>query len=220
MELDGETVLRAKAVIGYLHTGMEKTGEELTYVQGATNVTRMDYASPLSNELVFSMAVERILDLELPERATWIRMLLVELNRMSSHLLFQATNGMDLGAVSMMIYGWRERELTLRLLETITGLRMNHNYIRPGGVAADLPDGWEHDVLELCEQVERGRRRVRHAAQREPDLARAHGRRRRDRHPAGARPRRDRARSCGPPGSPGTCARRSPTSRTTTSTST
>jgi NADH-quinone oxidoreductase subunit D len=156
MELDGETVLRAKPVVGYLHTGMEKTGEELTYVQGATNVTRMDYASPLSNELVFSLAVERLLDLELPERATWIRMLLVELNRMSSHLLFQATNGMDLGAVSMMIYGWREREYTLRVLETITGLRMNHNFIRPGGVAADLPDGWQDDVLELCKQVERG----------------------------------------------------------------
>jgi NADH-quinone oxidoreductase subunit D len=156
MELDGETVLRAKPVIGYLHTGMEKTGEELTYVQGSTNVTRMDYASPLSNELVFSLAVERLLDLELPERATWIRMLLVELNRMSSHLLFQATNGMDLGAVSMMIYGWREREYTLRLLEAITGLRMNHNFIRPGGVAADLPDGWQDDVLELCKQVEQG----------------------------------------------------------------
>jgi NADH-quinone oxidoreductase subunit D len=156
MELDGETVMRAKPVIGYLHTGMEKTGEELTYVQGATNVTRMDYASPLSNELVFSMAVENLLALELPERAIWIRMLLVELNRISSHLLFQATNGMDLGAVSMMIYGWRERELTLRLLETITGLRMNHNFIRPGGVAADLPDGWRDDVLELCDAVERG----------------------------------------------------------------
>jgi NADH-quinone oxidoreductase subunit D len=156
MELDGEIVLRAKAVIGYLHTGMEKTGEELTYVQGSTNVTRMDYASPLSNELVFSMAVERLLDVEMPERATWIRMLLVELNRIASHLLFQATNGLDLGAVSMIIYGWRERELTLRLLETITGLRMNHNFIRPGGVAADLPDGWQHDVLELCDQVERG----------------------------------------------------------------
>jgi NADH-quinone oxidoreductase subunit D len=156
MELDGETVLRAKPVIGYLHTGMEKTGEELTYVQGSTNVTRMDYAAPLSNELVYSLAVERLLDLELPERATWIRMLLVELNRMSSHLLFQATNGMDLGAVSMMIYGWREREYTLRVLETITGLRMNHNFIRPGGVAADLPDGWQDDVLELCKQVEQG----------------------------------------------------------------
>jgi hypothetical protein len=143
MEIDGETVLRAKAVVGYLHTGMEKTGEELTYVQGATNVTRMDYASPLSNELVYSTAVEQLLGIEVPDRAVWIRMMMVELNRISSHLLFQASNGMDLGAVSMMIYGWREREVTLRLLETITGLRMNHNYIRPGGVAADLPDNWE-----------------------------------------------------------------------------
>ena len=156
MELDGETVLRAKPVIGYLHTGMEKTGEELTYVQGGTNVTRMDYASPLSNELVYAMAAERLLDMEVPERAVWIRMLMVELNRMSSHLLFQATNGMDLGAVSMMIYGWREREVTLRLLETITGLRMNHNYIRVGGVAADLPDGWREETLEVCDAVEHG----------------------------------------------------------------
>jgi NADH-quinone oxidoreductase subunit D len=156
MELDGETVLRAKPIIGYLHTGMEKTGEELTYVQGATNVTRMDYASPLSNELVFSMAVERLLEVEVPARATWIRMFMVELNRISSHLLFQATNGMDLGAVSMMVYGWREREEALRLLEVITGLRMNHNYIRPGGVAVDLPDGWQRDTLDLCDLVEAG----------------------------------------------------------------
>ena len=94
LELDAETIVRAKPVIGYLHTGMEKTGEELTYVQGATNVTRMDYASPLSNELVFSMAVEQLLDIEVPPRATWIRMYLNELNRMASHLLFQATNGL------------------------------------------------------------------------------------------------------------------------------
>ena len=156
MELDGETVVRAKPVIGYLHTGMEKTGEELTYVQGATNVTRMDYASPLSNELVWSLAVEQLLDVEVPPRAVWARMMLVELNRMASHLLFQATNGMDIGAVSMMLYGWREREETLRLLETITGLRMNHNFIRPGGIAADLPDGWQEDVLDVCDLVEEG----------------------------------------------------------------
>ncbi len=156
MELDGETVLRAQPVIGYLHTGMEKTGEELTYVQGATNVTRMDYLAPLSNELVYSLAVERLLDIEVPPRAVWIRMLLVELNRISSHLLFQATNGMDLGAVSMMLYGWRERELALRYLEKITGLRMNHNFIRPGGVAAELPDGWAEDAMELCTIVEHG----------------------------------------------------------------
>jgi NADH-quinone oxidoreductase subunit D len=156
MELDGETEVRAKPVVGYLHTGMEKTGEQLTYVQGATNVTRMDYASPLTNELVFSAAVERLLDVEVPPRAVWVRMMLCELSRMASHLLFQATNGMDIGAVSMMLYGWREREETLRLLETVTGLRMNHNFIRPGGVAADLPDGWQLGVLELCTLVERG----------------------------------------------------------------
>ena len=156
LELQGETVLRTKPIIGYLHTGMEKTGETLTYLQGATNTTRMDYAAPLFNELVFSLATETLLgiDEDIPPRAQWIRMLLCELNRMSSHLLFLATNGLDLGAVSMMIYGWREREETLRLLEMITGLRMNHNFIRPGGVAADLPDGWRDATLRVLDLVE------------------------------------------------------------------
>ncbi|HEV7720944.1 MAG TPA: NADH-quinone oxidoreductase subunit D [Iamia sp.] len=153
LELDGETVLRTKPVIGYLHTGMEKTGETLTYLQGPTNVTRMDYAAPLFNELCFSLTTEKLLGVEVPERATWIRMLLCELNRISSHLLFLGTNGMDLGAVSMMIYGWREREETLRVLEHITGLRMNHNFIRPGGVAADLPDGWREKVQALLDTI-------------------------------------------------------------------
>jgi NADH-quinone oxidoreductase subunit D len=155
LELQGETVLRCKPIIGYLHTGMEKTGEELTYMQGATNVTRMDYVSPLNNELVFSLAVEKLLgiDGDIPERAVWMRMLLSEMNRMSSHLLFMATNGMDLGAVSMMLYGWREREEVLRFFQKVTGLRMNHNFIRPGGVAADLPPGWRDDVLRLLELI-------------------------------------------------------------------
>ena len=153
LEMEGETVMRSKPVIGYLHTGMEKTAETLTYLQGPTNVTRMDYASPLFSELAFSMATEALLGLEVPPRAVWIRMLMCELNRISSHLLFQATNGMDIGAVSMMIYGWREREEALRLLETITGLRMNHNFIRPGGVAADLPDGWRDEVLTLIDAL-------------------------------------------------------------------
>ena len=154
LELSGETVLRSKPVIGYLHTGMEKTGEQLTYLQGGTNVTRMDYASPLFNELAFSLATERLLGIEVPERATWIRMLMCELNRAASHLLFLATGGMELGAVSMMIYGWREREEVLRFFEKVTGLRMNHNYIRPGGVAADLPADWRTDVAELVELIE------------------------------------------------------------------
>jgi NADH-quinone oxidoreductase subunit D len=153
LELDGEIVRRSKPIIGYLHTGMEKTGETLNYLQGPTNVTRMDYAAPLFSELAFSLATEKLLDIEVPERATWIRMLMCELNRMTSHLLFQATNGMDIGAVGMMIYGWREREEVLRLLEKITGLRMNHNYIRPGGVAADLPDGWRDDVLTILDTL-------------------------------------------------------------------
>ena len=154
MELRGEQVLRTKPVIGYLHTGMEKTAETLTFNQGGTNVTRMDYLSPFCNELTFSLAVEKLLDVAIPERATWIRMLMAELNRMASHLLFQATNGMDLGAVGMMIYGWREREELLTFFEKVTGLRMNHNYIRPGGVAADMPDGWQQDVLDICDLVE------------------------------------------------------------------
>ncbi|MHB8465597.1 MAG: NADH-quinone oxidoreductase subunit D [Acidimicrobiales bacterium] len=151
LELDGETVLRTKPVIGYLHTGMEKTAEDLTYVQGGTNVTRMDYLSPFFNESVFSMAVEQLLGIEVPERAIWIRMLMMELNRISSHVLFLATNGLDMGASSAMIDGWRERELVLAFFEKVTGLRMNHNYIRPGGVAADLPDGWRDEVLDILE---------------------------------------------------------------------
>ncbi|MFZ8997102.1 MAG: NADH dehydrogenase (quinone) subunit D [Ilumatobacteraceae bacterium] len=155
LELQGETVLRCKPIIGYLHTGMEKTGEQLTYLQGGTNVTRMDYLSPFNNELVFSMATEKLLgiDGDIPDRAVWMRMLLSELNRMSSHLLFMATNGMDLGAVSMMIYGWREREEVLRFFQKVTGLRMNHNFIRPGGLAADLPPGWRDDVLRLLDML-------------------------------------------------------------------
>ncbi len=153
LELDGETVLRTKPVIGYLHTGMEKTAEELTYVQGSTNVTRMDYLAPLHNELVLSLAVEALLGVEMPPRSDWIRMLLVELNRVSSHLMWMATNGMDLGSTSMMIYGFREREMVLAFFEKTTGLRMNHNFIRPGGTAADLPDGWEDDVTVICDTV-------------------------------------------------------------------
>jgi len=155
LEIEGETVLRSKPVIGYLHTGMEKTAETLTYLQGTTNVTRMDYLSPLNNELVFCMAIEQLLGIELPERAVWIRMLMSELNRISSHVMWMATNGMDLGSTSMMIFGFREREMVLAFFEKVTGLRMNNNYMRPGGVAADLPDGWEDDVTAIVDTIER-----------------------------------------------------------------
>ena len=170
LELDGETVLRTKPVVGYLHTGMEKTGEELTYVQGSTNVTRMDYLAPLHNELVLSLAVEALLGVEMPPRSDWIRMLMVELNRVSSHLMWMATNGMDLGSTSMMIYGFREREMVLAFFEKTTGLRMNHNFIRPGGTAADLPDGWEDDVTDHLRHGDAPDRRVRRAAHRPADV--------------------------------------------------
>ena len=152
-ELEGEVVRRVKPIIGYLHTGMEKTGEELNYFQGPTNTTRMDYLSPLFNELVFSLTTEKLIGIEVPKRAETIRILMTELNRVSSHLVALATGGMDIGALSMMIFGFRERELILNFFEKTTGLRMNHNYIRPGGVAADLPDGWQKDVDEILKII-------------------------------------------------------------------
>ena len=125
VELEGEVVRRVKPIIGYLHTGMEKTGESLTYSQGCTNTTRMDYLSPLFNELVFSLTTEKLLNVEVPERAKQIRILMTELNRIASHLVALATGGMDIGAISMMIFGFRERELILNFFEKTSGLRMN-----------------------------------------------------------------------------------------------
>jgi len=155
IELEGEIIRRTKPIIGYLHTGMEKTGEQLNFSQGGTNVTRMDYLAPFHNELAYSLAVERLLGIEVPPRAAAIRVLLTELNRCSSHLVALATNGMDIGAVSMMIYGFREREQILAFFEKTTGLRMNHNFIRPGGVAADLAPGWKDDVAAILVELPR-----------------------------------------------------------------
>ena len=115
----------------------------------------MDYLSPFHNELAYSLAVERLLGIDVPPRAAAIRVLLTELNRVSSHLVALATNGMDIGAISMMIYGFRDREQILAFFEKTTGLRMNHNFIRPGGVAADLPPGWKDDVSEIVDGLPR-----------------------------------------------------------------
>jgi NADH-quinone oxidoreductase subunit D len=155
LELEGEVIRRTKPIIGYLHTGMEKTAEQLTFSQGPTNVTRMDYLAPMHGELAYSLAVERLLDVEVPPRAAAIRVLMSELNRISSHLVALATNGMDIGALSMMIYGFREREAILAFFEKNTGLRMNHNFIRPGGTAADLVPGWKDDVAAILEELPR-----------------------------------------------------------------
>src|SRR6266545_3097745 len=137
-----ETVTEARTVVGYLHTGIEKNLEFRNWTQGTTFVTRMDYLAPLFNEAGYCMAVEKLLGItdQVPERANVIRILMMELNRISSHLVWLATIGMELGALSMMIYGFREREYILDIFELASGLRMNHAYIRPGGLAQDLPD--------------------------------------------------------------------------------
>ena len=139
LELEGETVTQARSVIGYLHTGIEKNCEYRTWTQGVTFVTRMDYLAPLYNETAYCLAVEKLLGIEAPRRAQVVRVLLMELNRISSHLVAIATGGMELGALTGMTAGFREREEVLHLLEHLTGLRMNHAFVRPGGLAQDLP---------------------------------------------------------------------------------
>ena len=151
LELDGETVVNAHSVVGYLHTGIEKNTEVRNWTQGVTFVTRADYLSPFFNEVAYCMAVEKMLGVEVPTRAEAIRVLLMELNRIASHLVWLATGGMELGALSMMLYGFREREQILDIFEFVTGLRMNHAFVRPGGLATDLPDGTLEKVNAFVE---------------------------------------------------------------------
>jgi NADH-quinone oxidoreductase subunit D len=143
LELEGETVLACRPVIGYLHTGMEKECEDQNWRGAVTIVTRMDYLAQFFNEQVYSMAVEALLGIEVPPRGLHIRTMFAELNRLSSHLVWFGTQGLDMGAMSAMFYGFRERELLLDFYEMVTGLRMNNGYIIPGGVWEELPDGWE-----------------------------------------------------------------------------
>ncbi|MBB2993555.1 NADH-quinone oxidoreductase subunit D [Mycolicibacterium iranicum] len=151
LEIEGETIVEARCGIGYLHTGIEKNLEYRTWTQGVTFVTRMDYLSPFFNETVYCLGVEKLLGVTeaIPERASVIRVMMMELNRISSHLVALATGGMELGAMTAMFLGFRERELILSVFETITGLRMNNAYIRPGGVAADLPDEGLPQIRDL-----------------------------------------------------------------------
>ena len=151
LELDGETVTKCLPIIGYLHTGMEKECEDQNWRGAVTIVTRMDYLAPLSNEQVYSMAVEELLGIEVPPRGKYIRTMLAELNRLSSHLVWFGTQGLDMGAMSAMFYGFREREVILDFYEMVTGLRMNHGYIIPGGVWEDLPPGWERVLRNILD---------------------------------------------------------------------
>ncbi|MEN3309461.1 MAG: NADH-quinone oxidoreductase subunit [Micromonosporaceae bacterium] len=155
LELEGETVTEARAVVGYLHTGIEKNLEFRNWVQGTTFVTRMDYLAPIFNETGYCLAVERLLGIEeqVPARANTIRVLMMELNRIASHLVWLGTTGLELGAISMMLYGFREREFILDIFELASGLRMNMAYIRPGGLAQDLPAQAVVKIREFLEYL-------------------------------------------------------------------
>jgi NADH-quinone oxidoreductase subunit D len=151
LELEGETVLGCRPVIGYLHTGMEKECEDQNWRGAVTIVTRMDYLAQFFNEQVYSMAVEALLGIDVPPRGKHIRTMMVELNRLSSHLVWFGTQGLDMGAMSAMFYGFREREVLLDFYEMVTGLRMNNGYIIPGGVWEDLPEGWERQCKAITD---------------------------------------------------------------------
>jgi NADH-quinone oxidoreductase subunit D len=158
LELDGETVTETRAGIGYLHTGIEKNMEFRNWTQGVTFCTRMDYLTPMMQEAAYCLAIEKLLNItdQIPERASTIRVLMMELTRISSHLVALGTGGMEMGATTVMTIGFRERERVLRIIEMITGLRMNNAYIRPGGVAQDLPRGVYNDIRDMVPQVHRG----------------------------------------------------------------
>ena len=149
LELDGETVISSSATIGYLHTGIEKTAEQKKYQQVIPLVERMDYLSAQSNSYAFCLSVEALLGLEMPDRVRAIRILLVELQRINSHLVWLGTHAMELGAVSVMLYCFRERELLLNINELIAGFRMFPSYIRVGGLREDLPRGFHDAVAEF-----------------------------------------------------------------------
>ena len=151
LELDGETVVKARPEIGYLHTGIEKSCEALTYSQAITLTDRIDYLAPLSNNLGYCLAVEKLLDLQPPQRAQYIRVLLTELTRIASHLVWLGTHAMDLGAASVMLYCFREREEILKIFEMVSGQRMMTSYFRIGGLAAEPPPGWLDRVQRFVE---------------------------------------------------------------------
>src|SRR5690606_23610514 len=155
LTLDGETVTEVRVNIGYLHTGIEKNMEFRTWTQGTTFCTRMDYLAPFFQETAFCLATEKLLGVtdEVPERASVIRVLMMELNRIASHLVCLGTGGNEMGATTIMTIGFTAREEILRLFEAATGLRMNHAYVRPGGVAQDTPEGFEDQVRDALPKI-------------------------------------------------------------------
>ncbi len=155
LELEGETITELRCGIGYLHTGIEKNTEFRTWTQGVTFVTRMDYLSPLFNETAYCLSVEKLLGItnDVPERATVIRVMMMEFNRISSHMVALGTGALELGAITPMFFAFREREKVLDVFEKVSGLRMNMAYVRPGGVAQDLPEGTVSHIRDLVKDL-------------------------------------------------------------------
>ncbi len=156
LELDGETILRARPEIGYLHTGIEKQCEVKKYQQVVPLTDRVDYLSNLNNNLCYALAVEKLLGLEIPPMAQWMRVMLCELQRLSSHLVWLGTHAMDVGAMTPYFYTFREREEILKVFEMFSGQRMMTSYIRPGGLALEPPRGWHKAVAKTVDQVANG----------------------------------------------------------------
>ena len=157
LDIEGETVREVRVGTGYLHTGIEKNMEFRTFTQGVTFATRMDYVAPIFQEVAYCLAVEKLLGIEgdIPERASLVRVLMMELNRVASHLVALGTSSNELGATTMMTIAFRAREEILRIFERVTGLRMNHAYIRPGGLAQDLPEGTTDYIRSLLPNIRR-----------------------------------------------------------------
>ena len=155
LELEGETITELRCGIGYLHTGIEKNTEFRTWTQGVTFVTRMDYLSPIFNETAYCLGVEKLLGItnDVPERASVIRVMMMEFNRISSHMVALGTGALELGAITPMFFAFREREKVLDVFEKVSGLRMNMAYVRPGGVAQDLPEGTVSHIRELVKDL-------------------------------------------------------------------
>jgi len=151
LEMEGEVITKATPVMGYLHRGIEKIAENKTYHQFITLTDRLDYTSPFIDNLAYILTVEKLLDLEVPLRAQYIRVMLSEITRIQSHLIWLGTHALDIGAMSPLLYTFREREETLDMFEMVGGARMNQSYFRIGGLAGDLPEGFVEKVKAFCE---------------------------------------------------------------------
>jgi len=151
LDIEGETIIDARPIIGYLHTGIEKNMEAKTYTQALTMTDRMDYLAPMSNNLVYVGAIEKLMEVEIPPRAEYVRVIMTELTRIASHLVWLGTHAIDIGAMSMLLYCFREREKVLQMYEFVSGVRMMSSYFRGGGLARDIPAGFDVRVKDILD---------------------------------------------------------------------